>query len=192
MEHVWHSTLDLFIKKSMFVTITCTMLSYGLLSMILSHTHTQSISPSTWVTHSTLIDDSFKPEPPHFTWHYFFQLAWPLPLLHVSLTWWLVITQSCSISKTLNSNISFFLLNPWPLCYLSDHQSLLCCLLCQIRLVSMVLRLNPSCVIFWMRLSLLLLLNWKVLLKKVIWASLNGVWFICSPLCVSGWCRLTL
>ena len=119
---------------------------------------TESILPSTWVTHSILIDDSFKPEPPHFTWHYCFHLEWPVPLLHVSPTWGLVITQSCSISKTLNSNISFFLLNPWPLCYLSDHQYFLCYLLCQISLVSMVQRLNLSCVIFWMSLSLLLLL----------------------------------
>lgn len=184
MERVWHSTLDLFIKKSVFVTITCTVFSCGLLSMILSHTHTKSISPSTWVTHSIPIDDSFKPEPPHFTRHYFFQLEWPLPLLHASLTWGLVTTQGCSICKTLNSNIPCFLLDPWPLGYLSYHRPLLCHLLCQIGLVSMAQRLNPSCAIFWMRLSLLLLLNWKVLLKKVIWASLNGVWFICSPLSV--------
>lgn len=63
--------------------------------------------------------------------------------LHVSLTWGLVITQSCSIPKTLNSNISFSHLNPWPLCCLSVHQPLLCLLPYLISLVSVVQRLNP-------------------------------------------------
>ena len=50
MECLWHSTLDLFNTKSVFVTITCTVLSYGLLSMILSLSQRAYCLQPEWLT----------------------------------------------------------------------------------------------------------------------------------------------
>lgn len=177
MKCLWHSNLYQFDTDPVFLTIAYTAFSYGLLCIICL-THKKYILPSpqvtshcrwliqTWasslhltLTFSPLVSDLYP--------------CSPLSIHTYSHTLGLFITQRCSISKTLNSSISFchppILETP---CFLNPllpfYSSVPSCLLpCLISFTSMVQRLK-QCLPVPESVCPLISLVCRVLPKKVI------------------------
>lgn len=101
MKCLWHSASDLLDTKPVFVTIPHTALTYGLLAMILSHTHKRAscllasvTSHGRWLIQARVFSLTFSPP----------VTSAPAPRQpHLGACH----HQSCSISKALNSDISF-------------------------------------------------------------------------------------
>lgn len=147
MKCLWDSALGLFDTKPLFLTIMHTALIW--LLSIICYTHRKHLLPSTF------IGDSFKPEPfpsadtDISTFRYL--CPWSVLAIHLySHMSGFEITESCSISKTLNSDTSLSHPNHRYLLFLDPSAAfLLICpllplLLCLISLVSIAQHLNNS------------------------------------------------